>query len=109
MQVAVLGAGFVVGVGAFVVWLAVMLRQDKAQRQALVAATQAHARWHRHVTRAARAESVPRATVPVVRAGSFCRVPGNVGHSKQGDVLVCQAQGSGRPRWRRAAALPVAS
>jgi hypothetical protein len=47
--------------------------------------------------------------VPVVRAGSFCRVPGNIGHSKNGTVLVCEANDHGRPRWRRAEVFQIAS
>jgi hypothetical protein len=38
----------------------------------------------------------------VVRAGSFCRIPGNYAYNKHGSVLVCEANASGRPRWRKA-------
>jgi hypothetical protein len=44
-----------------------------------------------------------------VRAGSFCRVPGNIGHDRNGTVMVCEANDRGRPRWRRAEVLKIAS
>jgi hypothetical protein len=101
MQVSVLGAGFTLGICAFVAWLMVMLRHDKAHRVALVTASHEHTRAHRRAALAARyvPEAVP--SLPVVRAGSFCRVPGNLGCSKHGSVLVCEANGHGRPRWRK--------
>jgi hypothetical protein len=102
MRVSVLGAGFTFGVVAFALWLMFMLRQDRAHRVALVAAAQDHTRSHRRAARAAGGPPVARPAVPVVRAGSFCRVVGNVGETKHGTVLVCRAKGNGRPRWRRA-------
>lgn len=109
MQVAVLGAGFAAGVAMFVAWLAVMLRQDREHRVALLTATHEQTRSHRRAALAARYTPAARSSVPVVKAGSFCRVPGNIGHSKQGTVLVCEANGTGRPRWRRAEVFQRAS
>ena len=109
MQTAVLGAGFAIGVAAFVAWLAVMLRHDKAHRLALIEASHAHTRAHRRAAIAARYAPEARPSVPVVKAGSFCRVPGNIGHSKSGTILVCEPNGSGRPRWRRADIYKIAS
>jgi hypothetical protein len=109
MQTSVLGAGFVGGVVAFVAWLVVMLRHDRAHRVAVIAASHEHTRAHRRAALAARYTPEPRPSVPVVRAGSFCRVPGNVGHSKNGTILVCEANGSARPRWRKADVYKIAS
>jgi hypothetical protein len=109
MQVAVLGAGFAVGVVVFVAWLVVMLRHDKAHRLALIAATDEHKRSHRRAALAARSAPEARPSVPTVRAGSFCRVPGNTGYSKNGTSLGCEANGRGRPRWRKADIYKVAS
>jgi hypothetical protein len=109
MQVAVLGAGFAVGVIAFVGWLVVMLRHDKSHRLAVIAASQEHTRSHRRAALAARYAPDPLPSGPVARPGSFCRVPGNVGHSKNGTILVCEASSSGRPRWRRADIYKIAS
>jgi hypothetical protein len=102
MHVAVLGAGFAVGIAAFVAWLGVMLRQDRAHRLALIAATHEQTRGHRRAALAARREPEPVVTTRhVVRPGSFCRVPGSVGLSKRGATLVCEASTHGRPRWRK--------
>jgi hypothetical protein len=109
MQVTVLGAGFAVGVAVFVGWLTVMLRHDKAHRLALIEASHEHSRAHRRAAIEARYAPEPVASGPVARAGSFCRVPGNTGHSKNGTILVCEANGSGRPRWRKADIYKVAS
>ncbi len=109
MQVAVLEAGFAIGVGAFVAWLLVMLRHDRAHRMQLLATSHEHARLHRRAALAAQYAPAPRPTVPVVRAGSFCRVPGNIGYSKNGTALVCEANHHGRPRWRRAEVFKIAS
>jgi hypothetical protein len=89
MQVAVLGAGFAFGVSAFGAWLLVML-------------------WHDRIHRMQPLATSPRPTAPVVRAGSCCRVPGNIGYSKHGTVLVCEASSHGRPRWRRARVFEIA-
>jgi hypothetical protein len=109
MHVAVVGVGFAIGVTAFVAWLLVMLRHDRAHRMQLIASSHEHARMHRRAALAARYAPAPRPTVPVVRPGSFCRVPGNIGHSKNGTVLVCEANDHGRPRWRRAEVFKIAS
>ena len=103
MQTSVLGAGFVVGVVAFVAWLLVMLRDDKAHRLAVITASHEQTRSHRRAALDARYTPAPQVAVPVVRAGSFCRVPGNVGSTKHGTILVCESNGAGRPRWRKAA------
>jgi hypothetical protein len=102
MRTSVLGAGFVVGVGAFVAWLVVMLRHEKKHRVAALTAAREQTRAHRRAALAARAAPAPTPSLPVVRAGSFCRVPGNVGTTRHGTLLVCEGHGSGRPRWRKA-------
>jgi hypothetical protein len=109
MQETVLGAGFAFGLAVFAAWLVIMLRHDREHRAALVAATHEQTRSHRRAALAARYTPAPRASVPVVKAGSFCRVPGNIGRDKQGTVLVCEANGTGRPRWRRAEVFQRAS
>ena len=110
MQVAVLSAGFAFGVAAFVAWLLVMLHHDRNHRMALIQAAHDRTRSHRRATLTAQHIPAPTtSTAPVVRAGSFCRVPGNIGYSKNGTVLVCESSASGRPRWRRAEALRAAS
>ena len=102
MQVAVLSAGFAAGVGAFLAWLTVMLHHDRAHRWALMEASHERTRSHRRAALAAQhAPVATRSTVPVVRTGSFCRVPGNVGYAKNGTVLVCESSAHGRPRWRK--------
>ena len=109
MQVAVLGAGFALGVGAFVAWLLVMLHHDRVHRVALVEAAHERTRAHRRAALTAQHAPVTTSTAPVVRAGSFCRVPGNVGYAKNGTVLVCESSDTGRPRWRRAEVFRAAS
>ena len=109
MQAAVLGLGFTIGMLVFAGWLVVMLRHEKAHRLAFIEASHEHTRAHRRAALEARYTPDPRPSLPVVRAGSFCRVPGNVGQTKNGTVLVCQANGSGRPRWRRADTYKIAS
>jgi hypothetical protein len=109
MQGAVLGVGFAVGMVVFTGWLLVMLRHEKAHRMAFVEVSREHTRAHRRAALEARYAPEPRQSLPVVRAGSFCRVPGNVGQSKNGTMLVCEANGSGRPRWRRADVYELAS
>jgi hypothetical protein len=116
MPVTVVYASFTFAVSAFGVWLVVMLRQDRAHRYGFAAESQERIRAHRRAALAARyaptaatgpATTRPTATV-VARAGTFCRVPGNVGYTKAGDRLVCEASGAGRPRWRRADLLEMA-
>jgi len=104
MQVAALEAGFLIGVASFAAWLLVMLRHDRAHRLHLIAPSHGSARTHRPVVPATRMTSVA-----VARAGSFCRVPGNIGHTKKGVVLVCEASTTGRPRWRRAEVVEIAN
>jgi hypothetical protein len=108
MQISVLVAGFTFGVGAFVLWLTVMLHHDRAHRVAFITASHERTRSHRRAALAARSTPEPTPALPVVRAGSFCRVPGNVGFSKSGTVLVCETSGHGRPRWRRQTARAAA-
>lgn len=106
MQIEVLGAGFAFGVSAFAVWLLVMLHHDRVHRLATAEASLERTRAHRRATLAA--QHAPAATVPtasIARAGSFCRVAGNLAHDKHGAVLVCDASTKGRPRWRRAEVL----
>jgi hypothetical protein len=109
MQVAVLYAGFAFAVATFGVWLVVMLRQDRAHRYEFAAVSQERARAHRRAALAARyVPAATRSTATVARAGTFCRIPGNVGVTKTGERLVCDSSGSGRPRWRRADLLKLA-
>lgn len=114
MQLAVIGTGlaigtgFAVGMALFAGWLTVMLHDDRAHRVALASASRAHASSHRRAARSARYVPEPAPVMPVVRPGSFCRVPGNVAYSKHGTVLVCEATGGTRPRWRKSAARPTA-
>jgi hypothetical protein len=115
MKVTVVYASFTFALSTFGVWLVVMLRRDRAHRYGFAAQSQERVRAHRHAALAARyaptatasATTRPTATV-VARAGTFCRVPGDVGYTKAGDRLVCQASGAGRPRWRRADLLKMA-
>jgi hypothetical protein len=113
MQDTVMYAGLAFGVAVFGMWLVAMVRADRAHRLALVEDARARTDYHRQAAVAARyvpgAPVVARAEIPVVRAGSFCRVPGNVGQGKDGTMLVCEEQGTGRPRWRRAEVLEIAS
>jgi hypothetical protein len=101
MHVAVLGTGFAFGISVFFAWLLVMLHHDRAHRRAGVEASQARVAGQRRAALTAHAPAARAATVPVARAGSFCRVAGNIGHTKHGVVLVCESNGHGRPRWRR--------
>jgi len=99
--------GFAVGIGLFACWVAHLVR-DQA-RADVVDRNRAHV-----VTlerrRAAHAASAPAPaplalqidTARVVRAGSFCRVPGSVARSGRGETMVCTTSANGRPRWRRA-------
>ncbi len=104
MQVTVLGASFVIGIGAFALWLTFMLKQERQHRLAFVQASHERTHTHRRAALAARREpELVVTTLQVVRAGSFCRVPGAVGRSKRGDALVCQQSAQGRPRWRKVA------
>jgi hypothetical protein len=121
MQHLVLPLAFVGSLAVFVAWLTVMLRHERARRVALVTTSQERSlAYCLHAQAAQRASVAPRpdlapspataiTSVSVVRAGSFCRVPGNVGRTKKGVVLVCEPSASGRPRWRRAEALKIAS
>jgi hypothetical protein len=111
MQTAVLWLGFVVGVAAFAAWLTYTLRQEKALRLAHVVRSQDRIASHRQAALTARPVSVPAPSRPqhVVRAGSFCRVVGSVGHTKRGVALVCRPSDRGRPRWAKAEPARLAS
>lgn len=110
MQVAVLSAGFAFGIAAFGAWLLVMLHHDRNHRVALLEAAHERTRSHRRATLTAQhTPAMTTSTVPVVRAGSFCRVPGNIGYAKNGTMLVCESSTNGRPRWRRAEVFRAAS
>ena len=99
--------GFALGIGLFAGWVALLVR-DQARAETAD-------RHHVHVStlehrRAARLASAP-APAPValqldsarvVRAGSFCRVPGSVARSGRGETMLCTTSADGRPRWRRA-------
>jgi hypothetical protein len=97
--------GFAIGVGLFAAWVAFLVRgQAKAD-----VADQHHAHVvtleRRHAARAASAPAPvarPIDTARVVRAGSFCRVPGSLARSGRGETMVCSPSANGRPRWRRA-------
>jgi hypothetical protein len=102
MQTAVLGLGFVVGIGAFVLWLTHELQVERRLRVAEVRQSRARVRSHRHAARTARPVAVPVTTHRVVRAGAFCRVIGSLGRSKRGATLVCAHHDGGRPRWAKA-------
>ena len=114
MQSTVIPLTFVGALGVFTLWLLVMLRHERSRRVALSAASRERARLHRQYTLNAR-PAVPATpitavtSVSVVRAGAFCRVPGNVGRTKKGVVLVCEPTANGRPRWRRPVPLRAAS
>jgi hypothetical protein len=118
MQSIVIPLALLGALAAFALWLSVMLRHERTQHSALVAAAHERAQAHRQFTLTARQESahaepvasvVHPSTVLAVRAGSFCRVPGNVGRTKKGVVLVCEPSATGRPRWRRPTPLRAAS
>jgi hypothetical protein len=92
MQSTVLPLAFVGALGVFALWLVVMLRHERTHRVAIAPAT-----------------PITSVSASVTRPGSFCRVPGNIGHTKKGVVLVCEASPTGRPRWRRAEVFKIAS
>lgn len=103
MQITVVGAAFIFGVSAFALWLVLMLRQEREHRFALVEASHQRTQSHRRAALDARRDpELAVTTQHVVRAGSFCRVPGSVGVTKRGDALVCEQMPHGRPRWRKA-------
>jgi hypothetical protein len=103
MDTSVVMLGFLGGVGLFAAWMVVLLcgeRHRDAEHARQLRDTQLA---RRRATMAARAEStVPVEPVPVVRPGSFCRVPGTVGRSRRGTLLVCSSVPEARPRWREA-------
>jgi hypothetical protein len=108
MHTGVVAVAFVLGVGTFAAWLAFMIRHERSERLALAGQSRERVTSHRRDTLAARRSSVTVA-VPVVRPGAFCRVPGNIGRSKRGAVLICDEHSHGRPRWRQVEPLRAAS
>jgi hypothetical protein len=99
MNIPVLTLSFVGAVALFAAWLVYLLRIEHARSQPLL--------------EPARAVRLVRPTTAepsrIVRAGAFCRVPGNVGHSNRGVLMVCSSEPAGRPRWRQADRLSRAS
>jgi hypothetical protein len=110
MNTLVLSLMFFAGLGLFAIWLFWTLRSERVRAQALREQARRNALASRRATRAARREStLPIETIPVVRAGSFCRVPGSYARNTHGAVLVCANERKGRPRWRHADQLSRAS
>jgi hypothetical protein len=110
MRTGVVVFWFVVCLGAFSAWLAVILRQERAQKLTMARVSQQRTRAHRrHTLAAQRASVIPLPATAVAKAGSFCRVPGLVGHSKKGTTLVCETGRDGKHRWRRSQPLSIAS
>jgi hypothetical protein len=103
MDTSVVMLGFLGGIALFSVWLVVMLQSERFRQDEHARRLVHRQQSKRRATRAARAEStVPVESMPVVRPGSFCRVPGTVGRSSRGALLVCSSVPSARPRWREA-------
>jgi hypothetical protein len=113
MDTSVVTFGFFGAVGLFAAFLGVLLRAERSHRDEHARRILDAEHSRRRATRAARVESaVPTETVepmPVVRPGSFCRVPGTVGRSRRGTLLVCSSAPQARPRWREARRLSRAS
>jgi hypothetical protein len=103
MDTSVVMLGFLGGVGMFSAWIMVLLRGERYRHDEYVRQMRETEVSRRRATIEARAEStVPVETMPVVRAGSFCRVPGAMGRSRRGTLLVCSSVPQARPRWREA-------
>jgi hypothetical protein len=103
MDTSVVMLGFLAGVGLFSAWIVVLLRDERYRHDEHVRQRHDIERSRRRATLAARAEStLAPETMPVVRPGSFCRVPGTVGRSRRGTLLVCSSVPQARPRWREA-------
>jgi hypothetical protein len=110
MRTGVVVFWFVVCLGAFATWLAVMLRQERAHKLTLARVSQQQSRAHRrHTLAAQRASVIPMPATPAAKAGSFCRVPGSAGRSKKGTTLVCETGRDGKHRWRRSQPMSIAS
>ncbi len=110
MNTLVLSLIFLGGLGLFATWLFWTLRSERVRAQALREQARRSALASRRATRAARRESTkPIETIPVARAGSFCRVPGSYARNTRGAVMVCSNERAGRPRWRLAEQLRRAS
>jgi hypothetical protein len=116
MDTSVVMLAFLGAVGLFAAFLVVLLRADRSHRDEHARRILDAEHSRRRATMAARTESaVPTETVvtietmPIVRPGSFCRVPGTVGRSRRGTLLVCSSVPEARPRWREARRLSRAS
>jgi len=110
MDTLVLSLIFLGVIGLFATWLFWTLRTERLRTLALREHARAAAMASRRATRAARRESVaPADRLPVVRAGSFCRVPGTYARNTRGATMVCSSERKGRPRWRHAEKLRHAS
>ena len=110
MNTLVLSLIFLGGLGLFATWLFWTLRSERVRAQALREQARRSALASRRATRTARREStLPIETISVVRAGSFCRVPGSYARNTHGAVMVCANARTGRPRWRHADKLRRAS
>jgi hypothetical protein len=120
-------AFFIASLGLFAAWIAFLVHQEQQLRLAegrpsaelmradqgpiWVAAEPQDALAARHLvlTSSAPVALFPDAEpiepeLPVVRAGSFCRVPGAAAQNAHGDEMICSqgSSASARPRWRRA-------
>ena len=110
MNTLVIDLLFLGGLGLFATWLSWTLRSERVRAQALREQARHRTLASRRATRAARRESTtPIEMVAVVRAGSFCRVPGSYARNSHGAVLVCANERRGHPRWRHADSLRRAS
>jgi hypothetical protein len=110
MDTSVVMLGFLGGVGLFSAWLVVLLRGERYRHDAYAEKIRDTELSNRRATMTARAESTaPADPPPIVRPGSFCRVPGTVGRSSRGTLLVCSSVPQARPRWREARRLSRAS
>jgi hypothetical protein len=103
MDTSVVMLGFLGGVGLFSAWILVLLRGERYRQDEHARQVHDAERSRRRATIAARVEpTAPIESMPVVRPGSFCRVPGTVGRSRRGTLLVCSSVPQARPRWREA-------
>ncbi len=99
MNIPVLTLSFVGAIALFATWLVYLLRIEQSRSHTLLEPARA-------------VRQTPTTTLEpsrVVRAGAFCRVPGNVGRSNRGALMVCSSERAGRPRWRQADRLSRAS
>jgi hypothetical protein len=109
MDTSVIMLGFFGAVVLFTVGLLVLLRDERCRHAEHARLVSESAQSRRHATIAARAESTAPVEMPVVKPGAFCRVPGTVGRSSSGTLLMCSSVPQARPRWREARRLSRAS